>query len=143
MRPGPTTPPSAANSFTSPAPVRPNACPGSMSTRPKTMPSAACASVAPPIPKPPNTMPTAAIASVSAFGTRRVRRSITAAVTAPAATVAMTIRSDGLANALPEDGDDRVAERRDAGDRDHRDERGQQAVLEKILSLLPLQQPSD
>ena len=67
------------------------------------MPAIDAASVMPLMPVAANTTPLAANNAVSGFGTRRVHRSMAAPAPAPLATVAITMRSDGLANALPED----------------------------------------
>ena len=44
--------------------------------------------------------------------------------------------SDGICDHLPEDGVDGLADRRDAGHRDHRDQRGEKSVFEQVLALV-------
>ena len=68
---GPTMAPTAAMSFTSPAPVAPSAWPGSIRANPTTIPRAAAASETPLAPVAAIPMPVAAIAAVSRFGMRR------------------------------------------------------------------------
>src|SRR5688500_15778004 len=85
-------------------------------------------------------MPTPVIAAVSSFGIRRVLRSITVAARTPAATTT-NAPLEIVGNALPEHRMNRVADRRHGAYRDNRDQRGQQAVLEQILSVLRSPEP--
>src|SRR5262245_10423780 len=99
------------------------------------MPAIAPRSVTRPTPAAANPRPAMPSDSVSAFGTRRVRRSIAAAVTPPPASVANTIRSDGLTNVSPEQVVNRLSQPADGADREDRDQRGEQAVLEQVLPV--------
>src|SRR5258708_103880 len=90
-----------------------------------------------------NPTPLSARHAVSGLGTRRVRRSIAAAAATPAVSVPITTRSDGLTNASPENRKNRLPERRDAGDRDHRNQTRQQAVLEQVLAVRVARQALD
>src|SRR3954470_8236737 len=138
---GPTNAPAAANSLTSPAPVAPIRCPGSISARPSARPASEAPSDRPPMPHAAETPPTAASPIVSGFGTRRVRRSIAAPMPVPATRVAIAINSEGLANLHPENVVDRVAERFDADHGDDRNQRRQQSVFDQILARLVREQP--
>src|SRR5215212_7627862 len=100
--------PAAANNLTSPAPVAPNRCPGSINARPSTNPSIEA-------PTESELMPIAANARPDA------------ASPAPAASVPSTINSDGLSNGAPEDGVDGVAHGREARHRDDDDQRHEQS----------------
>src|SRR3954454_1437034 len=132
---GPMSAPSAANSFTSPAPVPPSRWPGSISAAPSASPAAAAPTDSPLTPTAAMPMPVAASVPVNTFGTRRVRRSMAAATLAPATTAANTAGSNGLSNVLPERRVNRGAERGDAGHRDDRDQRGEKSVFQKILAV--------
>src|SRR5690349_11704828 len=143
MAAGPSSAPDAPNSFTSPAPVAPKRCPGSISATPIASPASDPARETRPIPAAATARPAAASESVSAFGTRRVFRSIAAAAQPAAAMVPITITSDGLTNAAPEHVVNRGAQRADSRDGDHGDQRRQQAVLEQILALGALRKSTD
>ena len=137
---GPSRLPTAAISFTSPAPVAPSTCPGSMSTRPITHPSTAAPTDTPPKPNAASPRPAPAIVPVRTLGIRRVRRSTTVATSRPAISTA----SDALAAAgddLPEHRVDGVSNRRDGSECDKGNERAEQRVLEKILTVLLAAQP--
>src|SRR5262249_21128684 len=110
---------------------------------PTTMPASAPRSVTLPMPAAAKTRPAAASDSVNAFGTRRVRRSIAAAVPAPATSVANTIRSDGLTNVSPEQVVNRLSDSGDRADCDHCDQRCEQAVLEQVLAVATIDQPPE
>src|SRR5216683_5281545 len=140
---GPMNAPVAAKSLTSPAPVAPITCPGSISSRPTASPPSEAPSVRPLMPHAAKTTPIVARPIVSGFGTRRVHRSIAAPVPVPATTVAITIGSDGQANVPPEHRVDRVAERGDAHHRHDRDQRGEQSVFDQVLALVSKHQASD
>src|SRR5437762_726381 len=79
-RSGPRNVPTAASSFTSPPPVAPHRYPGSISVRPTTAPRTAPTMPTRPVLVSAIATPIAAAAPVRPFGTRRVRRSMTAAV---------------------------------------------------------------
>src|SRR5580765_4413418 len=143
MGSGPMNAPAAAKSLTSPAPVAPIMCPGSISTRPSARPASDAPSVMPLMPHTAKMTPTVARPTVSGFGTRRVHMSIAAPVPVPAPTVASTMKSDGLANAAPEHRVERVADHLDAGHHDDRDQRAEQSVFEQILALVPKHQTPD
>src|SRR5216684_167785 len=87
--------------------------------------------------------PRAASTTVSGLGTRRVHKSMAAPPPAPATTVARTMKSDGLANVLPESQKNRVAEQRDPADRGERDQCGEQSVLQQILAFVPKHQAAN
>src|SRR5436190_1020197 len=140
---GPMIAPTAANSLTSPAPVPPITCPGSISTRPSTKPNSDAPMVRPLMPDAANATPLAARSTVSGLGTRRVHTSIAAPAPAPAATVAITIMSEGSANAAPEQVVDCLADRGDARHREHRDQRGEEPVFHQVLPLVSKDQASD
>src|SRR5205823_5100096 len=140
---GPSSDPIAANSFTSPAPVAPNRCPGSINARPRRNPANAPPIDTPLMPVAANTTPASASSAVSVFGTRRVRTSIAAAAAAPAVSVPSTMRSDGLTNVSPEHVVNRLPQRADADDRDDGNERRQQSVLEKVLAVARAAEPSE
>src|ERR1700674_4918817 len=80
--------------------------------------------------------PQAASTTVRGLGTRRVHKSMAAPPPAPAATVARTMKSDGLANVLPEGRENGVTEQGDPGHCGDRDERGEQSVLHQILAFV-------
>src|SRR6478736_1134346 len=140
---GPSSAPAAAKSLTSPAPVAPNRCPGSINPKPMAMPAIEPAIVNRPMPATANATPAAASDAVSAFGTRRVRTSIAAAANPPPASVVSTIRSDGVANVSPEQRVNRLSKVADAEYRDHGNQRREQAVLEQVLAVGPARQPPD
>ena len=94
--------PIAANSLTSPAPVAPIRCPGSISMRPTAKPASDPATVTPLVCDAANETPRAAMPRVSVFGTRRLQTSTTALAPPLAATAATTATSEILGNALPE-----------------------------------------
>src|SRR5438067_5388381 len=135
MAAGPSSAPDAPNSFTSPAPVAPNRCPGSIKATPIASPASDPARETRPIPVAATARPAAASEIVSAFGTRRVRRSIAAAARPAAASVPITMTSDGLTNAAPDHAVNCLSYCRDARDGDDRDQRGQHCVLEQVLAV--------
>src|SRR5471032_2136930 len=135
--------PAAARSLTSPAPVAPIMCPGSISRRPTAIPPSEAPMLRPLIPHTAKITPISARPAVSGFGTRRVHMSIAAPVPVPATTVVMTMRSDGQANVPPERRVDRVAERGDAHHGHDRDQRGEQSVFDEVLALVSKHQASD
>src|SRR4029077_1217255 len=134
--------PAAAKSLTSPAPVAPITCPGSISRRPTASPPSEAPSVRPLMPHAAKITPIVARPIVSGFGTRRVHKSIAAPVPVPATTMAIAMRSEGLANAAPEHRIDRAAERGDAHHRGDRDQRGEKSVFEEVLSFVLKDQAS-
>src|SRR4051812_40649083 len=140
---GPMNAPTAANNFTSPAPVAPIKCPGSISARPSARPASDAPSERPPMPNAAKATPVAANPIVSGFGTRRVHKSIAAPTPVPLTTVAIARKSDGLANLGPEDTGNRVAERRDTDNRREGDQRRQQTVFDQILSVVLEKQPCE
>src|SRR5213593_103500 len=140
---GPMIAPTAANSLTSPAPVPPITCPGSISTSPSTKPNSDAPTVRPLIPDAANATPLAASSTVSGLGTRRVHRSIAAPAPAQAATVAITITSEGSANAAPEQVVACLADRGDARHREDRDQRGEESVFHQVLPLVSKDEASD
>src|SRR5437762_7152167 len=129
---GPSSAPDAPNSFTSPAPVAPNRCPGSIRTTPIASPASDPARETRPIPAAATARPATASESVSAFGTRRVFRSIAAAAQPAAAIVPITMTSDGLTNAVPEDVENCCADHVHPRDGNDGDQRREQTVLEQI-----------
>src|SRR5207237_5168177 len=137
---GPRIVPTAANNLTSPAPVAPTRCPGSISRRPTAKPPSAAAIDRSVRWVAARVIPTAVIPSVNQFGTRRTRKSMAALAPPLPATAAMTTALDGTGNntgkRLPEHGVDRGPDRHDDGDRDDGDQRDEQAVLDKVLSLI-------
>src|SRR5919201_4446861 len=133
---GPSKVPRAANSFTSPAPVAPTKCPGSISTNPTANPASAPATETPVTCNAANARPSAVIASVSWFGTRRVFKSTSAPTPPLVATTATKMASDALSNGLPEPRVNRVADRPDRRERHDRDERRQQPVFDQVLALV-------
>ena len=60
-----------------------------------------------------------------------------------AASVARTMRSDGLANAVPENRLNRGADRGHTGEADQRDQRHEQSVLDQVLTVVSMQEPTD
>ncbi len=85
--------------------------------------------------------PEAAIVPVRTFGIRRVRRSTTVAAINPTASTANDAL-ESLSNDLPEHRVDGVSDRRHGAECDDADERAEQPVLEKILTLLLAAQSS-
>src|SRR5678815_375694 len=140
---GPMTAPMAANSFTSPSPVAPNRWPGSIRTSPSASPTSDAAIVRSLRPNTAKATPLAASSRVSGLGTRRVERSMAAAAPQPPATVAITRKSDGLTNVLPEDRVDRVADSRDAGHCGDCDQTGDKSVFEQVLAFVAKGQARD
>src|SRR5262249_38206382 len=128
-RPGPRNVPTAAISFTSPAPVAPITWPGSMSSSPVVRPSSACSGVTPP---PPNASPNPApaIAPVSQFGMRRVRTSVTTAAASPSesARKGTMVLERGL-NGFPEHVVNRASDSRDGTESHKGDQRAEEGVL--------------
>src|SRR5437867_2762920 len=88
--PAPITAPTAAKSFTSPAPVAPSTWPGSIIRQPSANPSSDDATVTRLAPVAASVIPAAAVANEIAFGIRRWRTSTTEAVPAPATTAEST-----------------------------------------------------
>src|SRR5512141_3142414 len=123
----PITAPIAAISLTSPAPVAPIAWPGSISSRPATIPATDAPTEMPLSPDAASAIPRAAIDPVSTFGIRRVRMSTIVAVSAPAASATNAGLKAGGGNRVPEDGGDRGAERGHGAHGHDRDERDQQS----------------
>src|SRR5581483_7628569 len=140
---GPSRVPIAAKSFTSPAPVAPITCPGSISARPIARPASAPVTLRLVACEPASATPRAAIDRVRTLGTRRVRKSMTVAAPPAKTMTASAIGSDVLSNGLPEHVVDRVPDRRHGGDRDDRDQRHEQTVLEQILPVLTASEPAD
>src|SRR5580765_8005082 len=137
MPPGPSSVPSAASSFTSPAPVPPSKCPGNISANPIRAPTRAPAIEWPESPRPASARPTTATVAVSRFGIRPVRRSMVAAAPEAATTAASTIASDvGSSNDLPQHVVDLVAYCRHRAERDECDQPAQQRVFEQILAVI-------
>src|SRR2546422_856619 len=101
IRDGPSRVPTAANSFTSPAPVAPIRWPGSIRSSPRANPANAPATLTPLTWVAAIVTPTAVIPIVSGFGTRRVYKSTTAPAPTLAATVATTMASEIVGNRLP------------------------------------------
>src|SRR5206468_3740010 len=128
--------PIAANSLTSPAPVAPIRCPGSISMRPTAKPASDPATVTPLVCDAANETPRAAMPRVSVFGTRRLQTSTTALAPPLAATAATTATSEILGNALPEHRVDGVPNLGHRGERDDRDQRHEEGVLEQVLPLV-------
>src|SRR4029079_19751202 len=127
--------PTAPISFTSPAPVAPRRCPGSIKSTPSASPAPAAASDSPLTPVTARATPVAAIRAVTTFGIRRVRRSIAVAISRPAASAANDGSEIG-GNGLSENIVDGVAKGRHRADREHRDQRHEQAILEQILPVV-------
>src|SRR5260370_2859350 len=140
---GPSSVPIAANSLTSPAPVAPTMCHGSMSNSPTANPTSAAARLTGVTCNRARTTPVSAMPIVSGFGTRRVLRS-TRALTPPlAATAAITIGSKILNNGLPEHRLDDGGQRRQGSQHEHRDQHGEEPVLEQVLSVLETNEPAN
>src|SRR5438034_10961534 len=135
--------PIAANSLTSPAPVAPIRCPGSISMSPTAKPASDPATVTPLVCDAANETPRAAMPRVSVFGTRRLQTSTTALAPPLAATAATTATSEILGNALPEHRVDGVPNLGHRGERDDRDQSREQAVLEQILPVLTANVPGE
>src|SRR4051794_6484843 len=132
---GPTIAPTAAMNFTSPAPVAPSAWPGSMSRRPTMNPAKDAPSEIPLTPEAAKPTPIPAMVAVSAFGMRRTLISITVATSAPEDSAAnATLEIAG--NRRPEHVGNRLAHHRHGADREDRDERHEQPVLEEVLTIL-------
>src|SRR5215471_4906468 len=81
--------------------------------------------------------------SVSGFGIRRVYRSTTALDPPPLATALTIMGSEILSNVVPENVVDRLSERHHGTQRDDRDQHRQQAVLEKVLTIVLFDEPSN
>src|SRR5688500_15059042 len=136
IRPLPSNVPAAANNFTSPAPVAPNTCPGSIIRKPNASPASADPTVMPLMPTVESVRPVAAVARQTTFGIFRRRMSMMAAVPSPAHIAARTTTLDAWTNGLPEDSVQLIAEQSDRAERDERDQRRQHAVLEQVLSFI-------
>src|SRR4051812_24131494 len=133
---GPTTAPTAAISFTSPAPVAPSRWPGIISPSPTANPANEAHNGTPLIPVAASATPTPASAAVSSFGIRRVRMSITVATTSAATRAAKAVLEiAGDSNGLPENRVDRVAHDRHRANRHHREQRREKPVLQQVLAL--------
>src|SRR5262249_21158912 len=129
--------PMAANSLTSPAPVAPTRCPGSISARPAANPSSASVGDSAPRRAAATTRPKAVIPSVSTFGMRRVYRS-TRVLESPLPATALTATgSEILSNVVPEDVGDRLSQRGYRSKSDERDQGREQPVLEQVLGFIP------
>src|SRR5688572_32397485 len=133
IRPLPSIVPAAANNFTSPAPVAPNTCPGSIIRKPNASPASADVTVMLLTPIIDNVIPVAAVATQTTFGIRRCRMSMTAAVPSPAHNAPSTTRSDACANGRPEHSVQMLTQQADCTERDKSNQRGQQPVLEQVL----------
>src|SRR5215471_1344705 len=133
MRPGPSSVPNAAISFTSPAPVAPMTWPGSISTRPSARPAAALDSPTVVGWNAASIRPRTAMPKVITLGTRRSRRSIAAVVLPPTATAPKATASKVLNNGLPQHAVDLVTERGHAGHHHDGDQHSQESVLEQVL----------
>src|SRR5262245_11331231 len=136
---GPTNEPIAAISFTSPAPVAPSACPGSISKSPNTNPSAAAPSEMPLNPDAANPIPAPAIDAVTALGMRRVRIStIEATHTPDASATKAQLETVGkvLRYVVPEERRNGVAHARHRANRHEGNQRDQQGVFEQVLPVL-------
>ena len=79
--------------------------------------------------------PNAAVPSVSGFGTRRVHRSTSALRSPIPATDSKTTISEGSSNGPPPHVVHDVADRSNCQNRDDRNQRHKNAVLEKILTF--------
>src|SRR5690606_18417220 len=138
---GPSQVPSAASSFTSPAPVPPKRCPGSISRSPSAAPVSAPAVDCSDTPTAAAASPARATVAVITFGMRPVRRSTAAAMPAAARMATSDTASEaGSSDDLPERAVDRVAECPHGTNRDDGDEANQQRVLEQVLSVLAMRQ---
>src|SRR5580704_7261786 len=136
MPAGPSSVPSAANSFTSPAPVAPITWPGSSSSSPHRPPRSADAIPSVVTWNSASARPVSARPPVSTFGTRRTFKSTAAPAPPPAVTSDTTTGSEILSNGLPEHRVDRIADRRHAREDEDGDEHGQQAVLDQVLAFV-------
>src|SRR5712671_2877271 len=132
---GPSSVPTAASSFTSPAPVLPTICPGNISSSPAPKPSMAPSAPTPSMRAAAIVIPIAATPNVSQFGTRRVFRSTIAATVVLPATAVRTMGSDSTRERLPEHRVHDLAHFADRKERGHRDEAGQEPILDEILAL--------
>src|SRR4030095_16690306 len=101
-------------------------------TRPNRNPSAAAASDIPLRPDAANPMPAPAIVAVTAFGMRRVRISTTIATSTPTAR-AMKDQLEIVGNGLPEERVHSVPHAGHGTNREQRNQRHQQAVLQQVL----------
>src|SRR5262245_29802311 len=151
VRAGPSSVPSAASSFTSPAPVAPMKCPGSISSRPTAKPATASAGVRRVTWIAASARPITATLSVTTFGTRRDRRSTATAVPPPAAVITIpagshavfTAVSKVLDNGLPQHGVDGRAHRGNGRHHHDRDQRREKSVLDQVLAIVPACEPED
>src|SRR5688572_18740354 len=140
IRPLPSIVPAAANNFTSPAPVAPNTCPGSIIRKPNASPASADVTVMLLTPIIDNVIPVAAVATQTTFGIRRRRMSMTAAVPSPVHNAPSTMRSDACANGRPEHSVQVLAEQTDPTKCHKGNQRRKDAVLEQVLPLFEPQQ---
>src|SRR5881394_3507442 len=131
---GPSSVPSAAKSLTSPAPVAPMTCPGSINTRPRARPPSAPGTLTPVTRIAASAMPSAPILKVSAFGTRRVYRSTMVLAAPPASTTQIVDGSDILGNRLPEHVVDRLADGPDCTKCHERNQGHEQSVFDQVLA---------
>src|SRR5262245_43097691 len=134
---GPSRVPSAATSFTSPAPVPPNTWPGSIITNPSAAPMVAAAIEWPVHPAAVRASPKPATPAVRRFGIFPVRTSMAAAAPEAATTARSTTVSDvGSSNGLPEHRVDLVADGRDCAHRHEGDQGAEHRVFEQVLALI-------
>ena len=80
------------------------------------------------------TNPAAAVTATTPFGIRRVTRSIAAPVPVPAMRITSATALEVSGNGLPEHLVELLPEERDATQGEDADQRGQQPILEKVLS---------
>src|SRR6267378_3570383 len=136
VRPGPSSVPNAAISLTSPAPVAPMTCAGSIRARPTARPASALTTPTPVGRNAASASPSTAMPNVIGLGTRRTRKSI-AAVALPQPAMAQTATaSKVLNNGLPQNRVDLIPQRRDAGHHEDGDQRGQKPVFEQVLPVM-------
>src|SRR5437870_13549784 len=90
-----------------------------------------------------STMPSAAIDTHKTFGIRRLATSTAEAVPPPAHRTASAIPSEVIGNGCPQHIADLVADQPDRRHREHRDQRGEQSVLEQVLAFVPLREPAN
>src|SRR5215470_17877764 len=143
VAPGPSSVPTAASSFTSPPPIAPIRYPGNMSARPTRQPASASKMPTRPSPTAARPRPTSAMLAVSTLGTRRIRRSMAAAVMAATATTRNgSVLDIRRRNGLPEDGVDGVAHMAHRSERNDSDQGSEQRVLEQVLADVGQRQAS-
>src|SRR5688572_25459888 len=138
---GPSSVPRAASSFTSPPPVAPKRCPGSIRRSPTTPPATAAPIPMRLIPAAAITRPTIVTAPVSVFGTRRVLRSITEAARPHPSTIVSTSASEDVGDDIPEPQLDHAGESIDGGQHGNRDECREHAVFDQVLPVVTPVEP--